>query len=475
MEDTCSGSNWDFTKMASNHGSEACKLILIGLEGVGKTTFVNEACGTSVSTSDGCDGCSVKDDQKGSFTVDGFYRRYELIDMLGVNYKKPGEWQRTLHGRSQVHGVIFYISGANPRDSALGELSRINEYCSNLKIPVLYIYRDGVLRFKPFVRIYTETLENSSQVDDTTKTVNRTKFERYINLDEVKRIIAQTFQFAEIIHELLDPITICGQVQKLREDNQRLNATINTLNQKREKESELHEKELVGQKKKYDEQISRLDQSLKEATKNIQTLKDTFDRVSLKNQEAINKLGNDIQVSVNENQRLQLSLEALRADKVNLEQEYAQLDEDKRNLDFEYHDINQRCDQLQTIQQDLEENIVTLKQQQKALERQRNTLEKRRIYLQKCINDTSDYLESKLESIVSVADTAPGRRNKIKSKEFDGNGKWMWLPGRAYEVIEKYNELAGKVNAVVDTLRNAFRKMDKQETSNLVDGDDDDE
>jgi GTPase SAR1 family protein len=82
------------TDLTNFHGSnnEVCKLILTGLEGIGKTTFLNEICGEHFDTSDGRSGCLIKDNQRGSFFVDGFARRNELNDMLGINYKNPGEW-----------------------------------------------------------------------------------------------------------------------------------------------------------------------------------------------------------------------------------------------------------------------------------------------------------------------------------------------------------------------------------------------
>ncbi len=65
------------------------------------------------------------------------------------------------------------------------------------------------------------------------------------------------------------------------------------------------------QNKRYDDQIGKLNQSLDEAAKNNTTLEGRLDHIVQKNQDSILKLNNDIQASINENQRLQISLEEL--------------------------------------------------------------------------------------------------------------------------------------------------------------------
>ncbi|CAF4737887.1 unnamed protein product, partial [Rotaria sp. Silwood1] len=191
--------------------------------------------------------------------------------MLGINYKNPGEWQKTLHGRSEVHGVIFLLSGINPRESALGDLPRIKDYCSNLDIPVLFIYRDGFLNFVPRVRIYAYTQEVEVDDEETMCKIVKTKFLHYQNLDEVKRVIAQTFESAQQLHQLLDPIVICGHVKMLREENENLKMEIKSLKQN-------HRNIMNEQKKEYDNQISSLNESLSKAALNIKELNQTMDK-----------------------------------------------------------------------------------------------------------------------------------------------------------------------------------------------------
>jgi hypothetical protein len=451
--------NADFTNF-NGSATEVCKLILIGLEGIGKTTLLNETCGEDFDTSDGRTGCQVKENQKGSFFIDGFCRRYELIDMLGINYKNPGEWQKALHGRSEVHGVIFLISASNPRDSALGELPRIYEYCSNLTIPVLFIYRDGVLRFTPYVRIYAETRESIIDDQETGGKISKTEFVRYQNLDEVKKNIATTFQNAYILHQLLDPITICGQVKVLRDKNEELEMKINDLNQKHEAELIKNQETIELQSKRYDEQVGKLNRSLEEAALNNKTLQERLDQIVQKNQESVFKLSNDIQSSINENQRLRISLEELMKDRKNLEDRHSKLMTDKQQLDFDFHDVTRDREQIQQEKIKLEKDIAEVEQNRQTLFKEKRSLEARKEHLEHHIYEARLRLEEQLNLIVSVIHTAPGGNKRIYPKKYNTNGRWMWLPGRAYDVIEKFDELGESTKLVICSLRKDLHKMD---------------
>ncbi|UJR07185.1 hypothetical protein I4U23_011473 [Adineta vaga] len=451
--------NADLTSFNGNV-KDVCKLILIGLEGVGKTTLLNESCGEHFNTSDGRSGCLIKENQKGSFFVDGFSRRYELNDMLGINYKNPGEWQKALHGRSEVHGVIFLISASNPRDSALGELPRIYEYCSNLTIPVLFIYRDGILRFNPYIRIYTETRESIVDDEESGSKISKTEFVRYKNLDEVKSSIARTFQNAYILHQLLDPITICGQVKVLRDKNEELEIKIDELNQKHEAELIKNQETIELQNKRYDEQVEKLNRSLNEATLNNKTLQERLDHIVQKNQEAILKLSNDIQSAINENQRLRISLEELMRDKMSLEDKYSKLMTDKKQLDFDFHDVIRDREQIQSAKTKLEKDIAEVEQNRQILAKEKRSLETRKEDLERHINEARLRLEEQLNLIVSVIHTTPGGNKRIYPKKYNTNGRWMWLPGRAYDAIQKFDELGESTKDVVCSLRKDLHKMD---------------
>ncbi|CAF1449235.1 unnamed protein product [Adineta steineri] len=451
--------NADITNF-NGSATDVCKLILIGLEGVGKTTLLNEACGEHFDTSDGRAGCLIKENQKGVFFVDGFSRRYELNDMLGINYKNPGEWQKALHGRSEVHGVIFLLSASNPRDSALGELPRIYEYCSNLTIPVLFIYRDGVLRFTPFIRIYAETRETTIDDEEIGCKISKNEFVRYQNLDEVKKCIATTFQNACILHQLLDPITICGQVKVLREKNEELEMKINELNQKHEAELIKNQETIKQQSKRYDEQIEKLNRSLEEAASNNKTMQERLDHIVQKNQEALFKISNDIQSSINENQRLRISLEELMKDKQSLEDKHLKLMTDKKQLDFDFHDITRDREQIQKNKTKLEKDIAEVEQNRQTLLKEKRSLEARKEHLEHHIDETRLRLEEQLNLIVSVIHTAPGGNKRIYPKKYNTNGRWMWLPGRAYDVIEKFDEFGESTKDVICSLRKDLRKID---------------
>ncbi|CAF1635087.1 unnamed protein product [Adineta ricciae] len=466
--------NTDVTVFNGN-ASEICKLILIGLEGVGKTTLLNESCGVHFDTSDGRAGCLIKDNQKGSFFVDEFSRHYELNDMLGINYKNPGEWQRALHGRSEVHGVIFLISASNPRDSALGELPRIYEYCTNLTIPVLFVYRDGILRFAPHVRIYAETREIMIDDEETGSKIIKNEFVRYRNLDEVKKTIAATFENARVLHQLLDPITICGQVKVLRDKNEELEMKINELNQVHEVELNKKQEIIQQQSKRYDEQIEKLNRSLENAALNNKTLQERLDTIVQKNQESIFKLSNDIQSAINENQRLRISLEELTKENQNLEEKHSRLLTEKKQLDFDLHDITRDREQIQKVKAKLEHDIAEVEQSQQILLKEKRSLEARKGNLENHIFATRSRLEEQLNLIVSVIHTTPGGNKRIYPKKYYTNGKWMWLPGRAYDVIEKFDELGESTKDVICSLRKDLHKIDARHAVVEEQDDSDDE
>ena len=349
----------NFSTSASGSVDNVCKLIIIGLEGVGKTTLLNEACGENFHTSDEPIGCQIQENQKGSFYVDEIPRTYELIDMLGINYGKPGEWQKTLHGRSEVHGVIFLINASNPRDSALGELPRINDYCSNLKIPKLFIYRDGKLRFTPSIQIYAKMTEKQIEDKNTKEKMTKTDFERYTNLDEVKRLIAETFKSVTESHQLLDPITICKRVKDL------------------------------------EKQVKDLEK---------------------------------------ENDQLRRSID----------------EHEKRHQE----ELNQHKTTIDT----LKEHMAALVEDKKRLEKQKNSLKKRKNLLEDQIDGNRRDLEGKLNTVVDVR-MESGEQKQIHSKQYDTQGKWMWLPGRAYHVMDHYKSLAENVNDVISHLRDRLHEM----------------
>ncbi len=84
--------------MNNQHASNATsymltrRLILIGLEGVGKTTLINKACCKDFPTSDQAEACPVAEGLYGSFIDNNI--TFELFDMWGINYKNQenGSW-----------------------------------------------------------------------------------------------------------------------------------------------------------------------------------------------------------------------------------------------------------------------------------------------------------------------------------------------------------------------------------------------
>lgn len=446
--------NHDLTRFTSSipeNDSKTCKLIIIGLEGVGKTTLLNEACGKKYDTSDGRDGCPIKKDQKGSFRIDGYDREYELIDMLGINYKSPGEWQMTLHQRSHVHGVIFLVSGNNHRDSALGEIPRIHEYCSNLSIPVLFIYRDGLLHFKPSIRIQAE-FEEISTNENTEEKINLEKFKRYKNLDIVKRNIAQTFENSKMLHQLLDPITICKHVKDLQDKNQELQKTIEKLKQDLQNDSEKHKKELEEANTSYNNNIRQITEKLEETNKNNCHLQEKLSDISNQSQKSIQDLKITLESLRNDNQRLTLALENISKSKHELETKNTNLSEEKNELLIQYVLLNKEKDQLKV-------NIDQLKKTEKTLTDKENLLKDKLENIEERIRNTMDSLKVQLNSVVHVTDPENVAKSPIRKKVYDTKERWMWLPGRAYGVIDDYNDFSANTQQVIALLRDSLASM----------------
>lgn len=183
-------------------------------------------CGTNFKTSREKEGCRIDGEQKGEFNINVSDSKLciELVDTIGMNCKDPGEWQKQLHNILDIHGIIFYINGSNPRESALGDLPRFIQYCHNLHVPMMFMYRDGELNY---FKDKGESVLIDTVCDKTTKEVNHN------NLDFVKTTIANRFSKCTNLHKLTDPIEvgkIIRKLEKCKTDLQKSNADLNQQN-----------------------------------------------------------------------------------------------------------------------------------------------------------------------------------------------------------------------------------------------------
>lgn len=111
-------------------------------------------------------------------------------------------------------------------------------------------------------------------------------------------------------------------------------------------------------------------------------------------------------------------------DKTNLEDKHWKLTTDKKQLDFNFHDVTRDRKQIQNAKTKLEKDIAELEQNRQILLKEKRLLE------------TRLRLEEQLNIIISVIHTTPGGNKRIYPKKYNTNGRWMWLPGRAYDVVE---------------------------------------
>lgn len=249
---------------------ERC-LMVVGLEGVGKTTLINAVCKTNFPTSDETEGCRIVEEQIGVFTGNCQHPNVQvkLIDTIGMNCKDPGEWQKQLYNKPSIHGIIFYINGSNPRKSALGDLPRFILYCQNLSIPMMFVYRNGALN-------YFQNQEKAIEID--TEVSKETKEVIHKNLNSIQDKIVDRFVSERAVHQLMDPIEVGKRISRLEEAKVELQKSSERLNQRNEelakknenlnaKCSELNDKydssvrDFNTELKKFREQLNQMDKN----------------------------------------------------------------------------------------------------------------------------------------------------------------------------------------------------------------------
>lgn len=429
------------------------RLILIGLEGVGKTTLINKTCSKDFPTSDQAEACPVAEGQYGSFIDKNTGINFELFDMWGINYKEPGKWQLALSIQPKINGVIFCF-GNNPRESSLGELPRFADYCKNLNIPVLYITRDLQLeRFQPCTRITCELDANG-------------KFSHYTNLDEVKKKIVSVFENSTEEHQLLDPIVLCSEVKNLRSQNEKLTTDLETHISNHEKEREANKKQLEDYQMEMKQSQAEWQKHLEEYNTNNLALAKKLDEVSKEAQQGMNNLANQLNTVVQEKVRIQMSYDVLTEEKKKLDQKYVRLTNLKAEVDNQMRDLQRERDELQQKKDDLEKTKVKLINEKKKLESDNSALSiRRRVFMQN-VEHMIRTLLTKGGQIASIG--ASKRGHTVKTKPYQRNSWFLVLPGSGFSVATEYDQLAKNISDLISEMVTSLSHLQQEDQTDIV-------
>lgn len=420
------------------------RLILIGLEGVGKTTLINKACSQNFPTSDQAEACPVSQGQHGSFQANNI--NFELFDMWGINYKEAGKWQIALSNQPKINGVIFCF-GNNPRESSLGELPRFADYCKNLNIPVLYITRDVELdRFQPSARI-TCVLDANG------------RFSHYTNLEEVKQKIVSVFEKSTEEHQLLDPIVLCSEVKKLRNQNKELSTDLEAQRLNHEKEREALKQQLEDNQNELKRSQSEWKKNLEEYNANNIALANKLDEVSKAAQQGMNNLATQLNAVVQEKVRIQISYDVLMNEKKKLDEDYVKLTALKADVDSEKCELQRQRDGLQRKKDDL-------KQAKEKLEHRNRALSIRRQVFMKNIEQMIRNLLTKGGQIAKIKSSR--REHTVKTKPYQRNPWFLVLPGSGFSVATEYDQLAESISVLISDMVTSLSQLQGEDQAELT-------
>ncbi|CAF1687665.1 unnamed protein product, partial [Adineta ricciae] len=113
----------------------------------------------------------------------------------------------------EIHGVIFFIDGHDKRCSLHGDLPRLIEYCRNLELPVLYLFRSDLVDWLDEECSF-DNLVIAKKIE---KTSNGNDIAWYTQRDKqrLKQLIARRFASATVSKALIDPVQLAVKIREI--------------------------------------------------------------------------------------------------------------------------------------------------------------------------------------------------------------------------------------------------------------------
>ncbi|UJR17113.1 hypothetical protein I4U23_004009 [Adineta vaga] len=254
------------------------KLLVMGLEGSGKTSLINNLCGTSYTTGTHRYGYRITDNQRGSFKTISPACEFVLYDTNGLKIDEPGKWHEHLKSTLEINGVIFFIDGHDKRCSLHGDLPRLIEYCRNLELPILYLFRSDVVDW-----LDEEcSLDNLVNVKKIEKKENENDIAYYSQKDKnrLKQVITNRFASATMTKALIDPVQLAVKIREIEKRHQQEIKTIKDEHQQSINEKDLfynNLEKLYENEKKHSEYLK---QNLSDAQKLYEDFKNKYENIS---------------------------------------------------------------------------------------------------------------------------------------------------------------------------------------------------
>ncbi|CAF0804792.1 unnamed protein product [Adineta steineri] len=287
----------------------------MGLEGSGKTSLINNLCGTSYPAGTNRYGYRIGDDQRGSFRTISPACEITLYDTNGLKINEPGKWHEHLKSTLEINGVIFFIDGHDKRCSLHGDLPRLIEYCRNLELPILYLFRSDVVDW--FDEECTpDNLVNAKKVE---KKDHGNDIAYYSQKDKnrLKQVIADRFALATTAKALIDPVQLATkiremenrheqEIKKLKDEHQQIinekESFYNNLEQLYEnnKKHLEHLKQNLTETQKLYEELKNKNETLSTTKRRLQQEIDELKRKKHNSLQTIKRTMNYLRINVNE-------------------------------------------------------------------------------------------------------------------------------------------------------------------------------